>query len=107
MPYIKYESELFSKQWKDLCKKDKPLEDRFTEVVKAIVLNPENFDGTLKGDRAGSLKKKAVGNHYRLIYRYCKRCLQVDKKRCVECESSQRDADSVIFEEVFHRNDDY
>jgi mRNA-degrading endonuclease YafQ of YafQ-DinJ toxin-antitoxin module len=107
MPYIPFESELYQKQWKKLCKKDKPLEERFKSVVAAIIANPQNFDSPLKADRAHSVKKKAIEERYRFIYRYCERCIQVNKKRCADCESAKCDVKTIVFEEVFHRDDGY
>ena len=107
MAYVRYESELFAKQMKALCKKDKNLEARLTDVIAGILANPENSDGALKGDRRFSLKKKAVSNHYRVIYRYCERCLLVHKELCEFCKDAPRPSETIIFEEVFHRDDDY
>jgi mRNA-degrading endonuclease RelE of RelBE toxin-antitoxin system len=107
MPYVAYESDLFAKQWKALCKKDQPLQDRLTEVVNAILKNPENFDTPLQGDRKFSVKKKAVGKHYRIIYRYCGRCAMVFRASCGFCDACAPGSEAVIFEEVFHRDDGY
>jgi mRNA-degrading endonuclease RelE of RelBE toxin-antitoxin system len=107
MPHVRYETETFAAQWKKLCKKDKPLEEKLTEVVNGIIAHPENFDSPLQGDRNRSLKKKAVSEHYRIIYRYCERCLGVFKTQCDICVNSQCPNNAIIFEEVFHRDDGY
>jgi mRNA-degrading endonuclease YafQ of YafQ-DinJ toxin-antitoxin module len=107
MRYVPYESDLFAKQWKALCKKDRPLEERLTKVVHAIIENPENFDSPLQGNRKFSVKKKAVGEHYRIVYRYCERCIQIHKSVCDLCENAPKEAGAIIFEEVFHRSDGY
>lgn len=107
MPYTPYRSELFAKQLKDLCKKDKPLGTRLEAVISGILTNPENFDSPLQGNRNRSVKKKAVSEHYRIIYRYCERCLQIHKELCKGCTVPTKDENLIIFEEVFHRDDGY
>lgn len=107
MAHHPYESETFSKQFKQLCKKDKPLEKKLNDAIDEILQNPENFDSTLKASRSGSVKKKAVKERYRIIYRYCERCLMTNKKSCADCTTQKRPTKSVIFEEVFHRDEGY
>jgi mRNA-degrading endonuclease YafQ of YafQ-DinJ toxin-antitoxin module len=107
MPYKGLESALFAKQWKSLCKKDKPLEEKLTKVMQSILANPNNFDSPLKGDRYLSVKKKAVSEHYRIIYRYCERCIGAHKTICAECNADECTPNTIIFEEVFHRDDGY
>lgn len=104
MAYKHYESELFTKQKRQLCKKDKPLEQKIEEAMTKILENPENHDSTLKGPRAGELKKKVIKERYRIIYRYCDHCKSVSQEEhCAGCDGQN----SVIFKEVFHRDEGY
>ena len=89
MPYVAFESNNSPGSGETLCKKDKPLEIKLSNAKNAIVTNPENFDSPLKADRCHSLKKKAVGERYRIIYRYCERCIQVHKIICEDCKVSK------------------
>lgn len=107
MAYSIFETELFKKQMKVLCKKDKPLEQQLREVIRTIAENPENFDSSLQGNRQRSVKKKAVKQHYRIIYRFCVRCIKVHKSACDGCPVANELESAVVFEEVFHRDDGY
>ena len=107
MPYQPYESDLFSRQLKQLCKKDKPLERKLSDTINDIIAHPENYDSSLQGERYLSVKKKAVRERYRIIYKYCERCLTITKQACPDCAADNRPKGSIIFEEVFNRDDGY
>lgn len=107
MAHTPYESELFAKQRKELCKKNAPLEEAIEETIQKIIDNPESNDGSLRGPRAGTLKKKFAKKHYRMTFRYCSYCVAINKVRCDDCVNEGRDMDSVIFIDVFHRDDGY
>lgn len=104
MPRQQFKSELFEKQFKQLTKKDKPLGDKLEEAMAKITESPENHDSTLKGPLDGWVKKKAVKERYRFVYKYCELCFERKKERCAEC---QEGAPSVVFREVFHRDEGY
>ncbi|MDE3062865.1 MAG: hypothetical protein KGJ51_07360 [Acidobacteriota bacterium] len=96
------------KQFKALCKKDKPLEKLLLDAIGDIVAHPDNFDTPLKADRNRSVKKKAIRERYRIIYRYCERCFAVHKNLCDGCEMAlDNPPKAIVFEEVFHRDDGY
>jgi hypothetical protein len=107
MAYVTIQTGLFAKQWKHLCKKDKPLELKLTEAMKDIAEHPENFDSPLKADRVHSVKKKVARERYRIVYRYCERCIQLHRQTCSMCTMAERCTNTIIFEEVFHRDDGY
>jgi hypothetical protein len=107
MAYNPFETDLFAKQFRQLCKKDKPLERKLTDTINDIIKNPENFDSTLQGERFRCVKKKAVRERYRIVYRYCERCLVTANHACDDCAAQKRPATSIIFEEVFNRDEGY
>lgn len=104
---MRYETELFRDQLGDVRKRDKRAAEQIDSVLERVVASPQAHDGQLKGDLAGHFKKKAVEKKYRIVYRYCRYCMQTKKKRCEDCEGQDREADSVILEEVFLRRDGY
>lgn len=105
--YAEYRSEMFSKQYKGLTKKDRPLAKQLDQAIADIISDPGNFDSSLKADRKRSVKKKAVKERYRIIYRYCERCIQVHGSRCADCVAHGFPVESVILEEVFNRDSGY
>ena len=105
MAYEPYESELFYKQMQKL--RDKTLVEQFDETVEKLMEHPELNDGQLKGDRAGTFKKKFFHRRYRITFKYCEFCLQTKKKQCTDCEQEGRGPKSIIFLEVFERDEGY
>src|SRR5256885_15073086 len=102
MPHQHFESELFGRQFKQLTKKDKPLKEKLEEAIEKILENPANYDSKLRADLDGWVKKKAVKERYRLIYKYCGLCTESKKERCAGCSEG---APCVLFREVFHRDE--
>jgi hypothetical protein len=105
MAYDPYESELFSSQMQRL--REKTLWEQFNDAVEKLIEHPELNDGQLKGDRAGTFKKKFFHKRYRIIFKYCQFCLQTKKVQCPDCAREERSPDSIIFLEVFERGDGY
>jgi mRNA-degrading endonuclease RelE of RelBE toxin-antitoxin system len=108
MAYSIYRTDLFEKQLRNLCKKDKPLEKLLLGVINDIASHPENFASSLKAERNRSVKKKAVKERYRIVYRFCERCFVVHKDMCDGCEMNGNNPPTIItLEEVFRRDDGY
>jgi len=104
MSYQRYETELFREQLARIRRSDKRTAEQIDQVVDRILANPHNWDGLLKGPRAGQCKKKAVKKKYRIIYRFCELCLKLNKRKCSDCELPD---DAVILREVFPRAEGY
>lgn len=105
MAYDPYESELFSKQMQKL--RDKTLWEQFNETIEKLMEHPELNDGPLKGPRSGTFKKKFFHRRYRITFRYCDFCLQTKKQQCQDCQEEKRPAKSIVFLEVFERDEGY
>jgi len=100
-----YESELFYEQMQGL--RDKKLFEQFNETVEKLMEHPELNDGQLKGDRAGTFKKKFFHQRWRITFRYCGFCLQTKKEQCADCLQEKRTPNSIVFLEVFERGEGY
>ncbi len=105
MPNQRYETELYQEQIAEIRKGDRKAAEQIEAIVGRVIANPHINDGSLKGNRARSFKKKAVDRKYRITFRYCQWCLKVPKERCGDCAA--REEQSVIIEDVFLRRDGY
>jgi len=107
MPYERYETQLFTEQLAEIRRLDKKAAEQLDGATVRIIEHPEVNDGSLKGDRAGSFKKKAVDRKYRIIWRYCQWCIKVRQGRCQDCAAGAFPESVVILEEVRLRRDGY
>ncbi len=105
MAYQRYQTDLFSGHWLILCQGN--VRERLEEALKKILDHPELHDGQLKGPLAGHFKKKAAKKKYRIIYRYCRFCLQTKKAKCKDCAEANIPDNAVIFCEAFLRGEEY
>lgn len=79
---------------------------RIMAVVGRLLENPDDADGMMKGRHAGRFKKYVGKKDYRLIYYYCELCRKPNKKLARACDHCEMIANfSVIFFEVYHKND--
>ncbi len=104
MPYARHETEQFTGEMAVLRQKDKTTHDKLEKICERIISAPFNYDSTLKGPRSGQLKKKAIEERWRIVYRFCAYCLKVFKKKCNGCDLPNN---AVVFVEVFHRDEGY
>jgi mRNA-degrading endonuclease RelE of RelBE toxin-antitoxin system len=102
--YKRYETELFAEQLQRIRRLDKVTAERIDRVLSRLLENPEMYDKLLKGPRAGQCCKRAAGQKYRIVYKYCKLCLRLNGKKCAGCDLPD---DAVIFREVFRRDEGY
>ncbi|MCA1764657.1 MAG: toxin [Desulfobulbaceae bacterium] len=81
-------------------------QERIIAVIDRLLDNPEDADGVMKGEHRGRFKKYVGRKDYRLIYYYCELCRKPNEKLTIACEHCERIAKaSVIFFEVYHKND--
>jgi hypothetical protein len=79
--------------------------NRILQVIDRLLVTPEYSDGTMHGVYQGRLKKYVGRTEYRLIYNWCKECRKARKLRdhCGHCK--QVSDNSVIFFDVYHKNE--
>lgn len=104
MAYKRYETKLFQEQLESIATKDKSIIKRIEKAVARLATHPDIHDGSLHGTLAGHLKKWVGRNKYRIIYKYCEYCHQVNGKQCEDCD---RPDNSVIFCSVRKRDKAY
>ncbi len=79
---------------------------RIMAVVQRLLDNPEDADGRMHGRHRDKLKKYVGRRDYRLLYHYCSLCRSTNRhlsETCRDCASIPDD--TVIFFEVFHKNE--
>lgn len=87
-------------------KKDGAGYARIMAVVDRLLENPDSADGMMQGVHQGRFKKYVGLKDYRLIYYFCELCRKPNMKLAEACENCERiDNFSVIFFEVYHKND--
>lgn len=79
---------------------------RISKVIQRLLRYPGDADGRMRGGHHSRFKKYVGRRDYRLIYEWCAICRKKSKKledRCDKCD--QIDDNSVVFFDVFHKNE--
>lgn len=105
-PYSYHPTTCFESKLNKIKKHDPTGFDRISKVIKRILHNPEDADGRMHGTHHSRFKKYVGRKSYRLIYEWCAICHKASKKleeRCEKC--GEIDDNSVVFFDVFHKNE--
>ena len=103
--YRYFPTEHFSARLKRIHKADPHGHERIWKVIRRLLENPSDADGTMHGQHHGRLKKYVGRRDYRLIYHWCELCRKEGRRledRCAHCD--QLEDHSVIFFDVYHKN---
>jgi hypothetical protein len=104
--YIYSPTKSFTTRLQKIKRKDPPAHSRIHDVIDRLLETPDVADGRMTGIHQGRFKKYVGRREYRLIYYYCELCRKHNKwleKKCGHCEVVEDN--SVIFFEVYHKND--
>ena len=98
-------TEEFTAKLEKIAHRDPEGHSRILQVIERLLVAPEYSDGIMHGVYHGRLKKYVGRADYRLIYHWCKECRKSKKLRehCGNC--AQADDNSVIFFDVYHKNE--
>ena len=96
----------FRAKLKKIAKANRPGYQRILRVIDRLLKTPEDADGVMHGMHHGRYKKYVGRRDYRLIYHWCESCRRAGKKLARECGlCGQVDDNSVIFVDVYHKNE--
>jgi len=94
----------FSTKFEKISHRDPHGHSHILQVIDRLLVTPEDSDGTMHGVYQGRHKKYVGRSEYRLIYNWCKQCRKAKKLR-EHCGSCGEVTDhSVIFFDVYHKN---
>lgn len=104
--YKYYPTRNFTEHLARIKRRDPVGYERIVAVVDRLLDNPDDADGMMKGEHRGRFKKYVGLKDYRLIYYYCELCRKPNKMLIDACEDCPKiGKSSVIFFEVYHKND--
>lgn len=99
-------TEAFMAKLNKIKKQDPPGHDRILRVINRLLRSPGDADGKMQGIHHGRLKKYVGRRDYRLIYHWCEECRKENRRREERCDKcSEVDNHSVIFFDVYHKNE--
>ena len=104
--YTYYPTRNFTDRLNKIKRRDPHGHSRIHGVINRLLENPDAADGRMTGAHHSRFKKYVGRRDYRLIYYYCELCRKQNKRleeKCSHCEIVEDN--SVIFFEVYHKND--
>jgi hypothetical protein len=104
--YTYHPTEQFAAKLDNIRRYDPNGHGHIIKVIQRLLDYPSDADGWMHGIHDGRLKKYVGRRDYRLIYRWCEQCrkhVRLKNEHCGSC--GQVDDYSVIFYDVYHKND--
>lgn len=105
--YLYYPTKYFAVRLEKIKRRDPQGHSRIHEVIARLLEHPDAADGRMHGTHHGRFKKYVGRREYRLIYYFCELCRKHNKRLEEKCDHCEIVADnSVIFFEVYHKNEE-
>ena len=104
--YTYYPTKKFTDRLNRIKRRDPHGHRRIHGVISRLLDKPDAADGRMTGAHHGRFKKYVGRRDYRLIYYYCELCRKQNRQleeKCGHCDIVEDN--SVIFFEVYHKND--